>query len=148
MYGRSYVGATQWLAAVTNPPSLACVAPGITSSDYHEGWTYQGGALAWGFAVSWGMDRLVTANLNAISRSSNVPEGTASRLMDESDRMDQNFLFTPTRDYPHIKGLAPYFYDWIAHPKADDYWAPWKIEDFHDRIQVPSSTQGAGTTSS
>ena len=141
-YGRSYVGATQWLAAVTAPPSLACIAPGITASDYHEGWTYQGGALAWGFAVSWGMDRLVTANLNAISRYYNVPEGTASRLIDESDRMDHNFLFTPTKDYPHIKGLAPYFYDWIAHPKADDYWAPWKIEDFHDRIQVPSLNSG------
>ena len=55
MYGRSYVGATQWLAALSRPPSLAAIAPGITSSDYHEGWTYQGGARSWGFNVSWTM---------------------------------------------------------------------------------------------
>ena len=53
MYGRSYVGATQWLAASAQPPSLATIVPGITSSDYYEGWTYQGGALAWGFILSW-----------------------------------------------------------------------------------------------
>ena len=42
MYGRSYVGATQWLAAIARPPSLAAIVPGITASDYYEGWTYQG----------------------------------------------------------------------------------------------------------
>ena len=45
MYGSSYVGATQWLAAVSRPPSLAAIAPRVTASDYYEGWTYQGGAF-------------------------------------------------------------------------------------------------------
>ena len=45
MFGISYVGATQWLAAISRPPSLAAIMPGMTASDYHEGWTYQGGAF-------------------------------------------------------------------------------------------------------
>ena len=63
MFGRSYVGATQWLCAITNPPALTCISPGITASDYYEGWTYQGGALAWGFALSWTMRQLTMANM-------------------------------------------------------------------------------------
>ena len=33
MYGGSYVGAVQWLAAIARPPHLKCIVPMITSSD-------------------------------------------------------------------------------------------------------------------
>jgi predicted acyl esterase len=45
MFGESYVGATQWLAALAEPPHLIAIQPSLTASDYHEGWVYQGGAL-------------------------------------------------------------------------------------------------------
>jgi uncharacterized protein len=52
MYGASYMGATQWLAAIAQPPHLQCIVPLITAADYHEGWTYQGGAFALGFNLT------------------------------------------------------------------------------------------------
>ncbi len=42
MFGGSYVGATQMLAAVGHPPHLAGICPVVTASNYHENWTYQG----------------------------------------------------------------------------------------------------------
>ncbi|MGH7291293.1 MAG: CocE/NonD family hydrolase, partial [Myxococcota bacterium] len=36
MYGSSYVGATQWLAAVTAPPHLVTIVPANTASDYYD----------------------------------------------------------------------------------------------------------------
>jgi predicted acyl esterase len=45
MFGGSYVGATQLLAAIAQPPHLTTIVPVITASDYHDGWVYQGGAL-------------------------------------------------------------------------------------------------------
>ena len=45
MYGGSYVGATQMLAAIGHPPHLAGICPVVTASNYHDGWTYQGGAF-------------------------------------------------------------------------------------------------------
>ena len=143
MYGRSYVGATQWLAAMSRPPSLAAIAPGITASDYHEGWTYQGGAMAWGFAVSWTLFNLTLANLGKISRDRIVPEDTRQKLIAAIDGMDDAFLSTPTREFPHLKeGLAPYFYDWVDHRSADDYWGRWRIEDHHGEISVPALNVG------
>ena len=53
MYGASYMGATQWLAATLRPPHLKAIAPAITASDYHDGWTYQGGAFEQWFNQSW-----------------------------------------------------------------------------------------------
>jgi uncharacterized protein len=42
MYGFSYAGATQLLAAAGRPPSLAAVCPALTASQFYEGWTYRG----------------------------------------------------------------------------------------------------------
>jgi uncharacterized protein len=57
-FGASYVGVTQWLAATQTPPSLKVMVPSITASDYHDGWTYQGGAFSLFFNVSWVMSSL------------------------------------------------------------------------------------------
>src|SRR5216684_1083578 len=53
MFGGSYVGATQFLAAMAKPPHLAGICPNVTASNYHDGWTYQGGAFEQWFNESW-----------------------------------------------------------------------------------------------
>src|SRR5271169_3688308 len=53
MFGGSYVGATQMLAAIAKPPHLAGLCPFVTGSNYHENWTYQGGAFEQWFSQSW-----------------------------------------------------------------------------------------------
>jgi len=53
MFGGSYVGATQMLAAASNPPHLVGIFPYVTAMEYYEGWTYEGGALMQWFASSW-----------------------------------------------------------------------------------------------
>jgi len=139
MFGRSYVGATQWLCAITNPPGLTCIAPGITASDYYEGWTYQGGALAWGFALSWTMRQLTMANMGAISSRHDVPEGTREGLLAAFNELDCTFRHQPIVELPQLKApLAGYFYDWIRHSSSDDYWNRWKIEDHYPHITTPA----------
>ena len=139
MFGRSYVGATQWLCAITNPPALTCIAPGITASDYYEGWTYQGGALAWGFALSWTMRQLTMANMGAISSRHDIPDGTRGQLLAAFNELDCTFRHQPIVDLPHLKEpLAGYFYDWIRHSSSDDYWNRWRIEDHYPHITTPA----------
>ena len=45
MIGASYVGATQWLCATSQPPHLAAIAPNVTASNYHDGWPRRSGAI-------------------------------------------------------------------------------------------------------
>src|ERR1700756_1825137 len=45
MYGFSYQGMTQLLAAAEEPEGLAGIAPGMTAHDLYSGWFYQNGAL-------------------------------------------------------------------------------------------------------
>ena len=139
MYGASYVGATQWLAATARPPHLVTIAPTVTASNYHDGWTYQGGAFELGFNMSWTLLQLTLANFKNVSTVQDVPRERRGELVQAVDNMTEGFGFLPTKDYPHLdSGLAKYYYDWLAHPDYDDYWKKLCIEDRHSEIDVPA----------
>jgi len=127
MFGGSYVGATQFLAAIAHPPHLAGIAPNVTASNYHDGWTYQGGAFEQWFNQSW---------------ASGLSEDTLRRASDRATTplVWRNVL--PLADYPmrgepDAKSLAPYYNDWLAHPNYDEYWKSLSIEEHYSQIQVP-----------
>ncbi len=127
MFGGSYVGATQFLAAIAKPPHLSGICPNVTASNYHDGWTYQGGAFEQWFNESWAtglakntMRRRLEAGGNAIGWTKILP-----------------LRGYPVLEAPESEGLAPYFTDWLAHPNYDDYWKQWSIEDHYAQVQVP-----------
>ena len=143
MCGTSYVGATQWLSAISQPPHLAAIAPNVTASNYHEGWTYQGGAFELGFNVSWTMLQLTLANFKNIASRKSVPPESRDKLVCAVDSMQESFRASPVSEFPFLKGgLAEYFYDWAAHPDYDDYWKELCIEDHHSRVTAPALNIG------
>ena len=143
MCGTSYVGATQWLSAISQPPHLAAIAPNVTASNYHEGWTYQGGAFELGFNVSWTMLQLTLANFENIASGKSVPPESRDKLARAVDSMQESFRASPVSEFPFLKGgLAKYFYDWAAHPDYDDYWKELCIEDHHSRVTAPALNIG------
>ena len=143
MYGASYVGATQWLAALSQPPHLSAIFPNVTASNYHEGWTYQGGAFELGFNVSWTLLQLTLANFGALSSAKDVPGEKRRQLIEAVNDMETSFRHLPTEGLPHLQdGLADYYYDWLAHPEFDEYWKQLCIEDNHSRLNVPAYNVG------
>lgn len=131
MFGGSYVGATQMLAAIAHPPHLAGICPVVTASNYHSNWTYQGGAFEQWFNESWTsglaqdtLDRQVQNQTNALTGSPTLPLAAYP-------------LFNRAID-SGLSALAPYFLDWLAHPTYDSYWKRWSIEDHYADITVPA----------
>ena len=143
MFGTSYLGGTQWLAAMSRPPSLMATVPRMIGSDFYDGVFYQGGALQWGLIVSWGIGTLALANLERLSRDIAVPPETVGKLIAAVDGLEEAFRFLPASEFPHLKdGLAPYFYEWLAHPRYDDYWKLLRIEDHYSEMAVPALNIG------
>ena len=142
-FGISYVGATQWLAAKSKHPSLAAIAPGFTAHDYHEGWTWQGGAFELGFNLSWAIGALTSANWGKISAQLGLGADDLAKLIAAKDSLCGGFSHLPLSDMPHLKdGLAPYYYDWLAHPEYDDYWQNVCIQESHSDIAIPAFNVG------
>ena len=132
MYGASYVGATQWLTAIASPPHLAGIFPVVTASNYHDGWTYQGGAFEEWFNESW---------------TSGLTEDTLARKVRNAHNALNWIWKLPLTEYPFFDApspasLAPYFADWARHPDFDDYWKRWSIEDHYEHIKVPAYCVG------
>jgi hypothetical protein len=128
MFGGSYVGATQMLTAIAAPPHLAGILPVVTASNYHENWTYQGGAFEQWFDQSW---------------TTGLAENTLDRRMGKDSYATRWDTKLPLTDYPLLDpgtpaGLADYYTDWLAHPAYDDYWKHWSIEEHFSQIQVPA----------
>jgi putative CocE/NonD family hydrolase len=89
MYGGSYWGNSQWLAAIEQPPSLAAISPAVTWSDPMDGLFARGGAVELGLVVPWSLQQ----GLDYIARTS--PDGDEARkraeaVLDEWDRLDQD----------------------------------------------------------
>ncbi len=144
MYGASYMGAIQWLAAIAQPPHLKCIVPLVTASDYHEGWTYQGGAFELGFNLSWTLTSLVLANFAHFKLAPEKADRIRAELIQAVDAMCEPFTSLPLQDLPGLKReqLAPYYFDWLAHPNDDEYWRQWNIEDRHSQVTVPALNVG------
>jgi hypothetical protein len=111
MYGFSYHGMTQLLAAAEHPEGLQCIAPGMTSHDLYHGWFYHHGALRLAGTLGWGLQML---------------KGDARRLKlrEASDRLEQAWAslaaqtgVLPFRNHPAIQGerVPRYVLDWFDH---------------------------------
>jgi putative CocE/NonD family hydrolase len=134
MYGASYFGATQWLAALSNPPALKAIVPTITSSGYHEGWTYQGGAFQQGFIQFWTAGMAV----ETLSRLDQAPADARRKLYGSIFDMGQAYRNLPLVDFPPatVPGLMDHYREWLQHPTLDDYWERWRIESKYEQLDV------------
>jgi putative CocE/NonD family hydrolase len=136
MYGSSYVGATQWLAAVTAPPHLVTIVPANTASDYYDGWTYEGGEFRLAFVQPWAIGSI--AKTAAMNRSD---QPTVDELTAAADDPTRWLDFRPFKDLPPMQpnnpAVAPWYFDWIRHSSRDDFWRQFSIRDRYPAVTVP-----------
>lgn len=136
MYGSSYVGATQWLAAVAAPPHLVTIAPANTGSDYYDGWTYEGGEFRLGFVQPWAISSI------ALTAAKNRGDQDAVAQLQAAAADPTRWLnFRPQQDLPpmqpHNPAVAPWYFDWVRHSARDDFWQRVSIRDRYSSVRVP-----------
>jgi len=135
MMGASYVGATQMLAAIAHPPHLGGIAPDVTASNYHDGWTYQSGAFEQWFDQNWTTQLAANTLQRKIEENANALVGAP--VLPLADYPVFNFGQLPA-DAKLTASIAPYYLDWLAHPSYDDYWKQWSIEEHFADVAVPA----------
>src|SRR5215467_5754335 len=131
-FGLSYPGAVQWLAAVENPPHLKAMVPAMTFSTPRN-FFYSGGV----FDGSW-LDWIWFNIAPDIRKRKNLPgpktraEVTAA-WKQEHDRMQKVLPMTELAD---LKDVAPFYYEWLAHPPADSWWDWAELRGKYDRTHA------------
>jgi putative CocE/NonD family hydrolase len=134
MYGFSYQGASQLLAAAEQPEGLQCIAPHMTAADLYHGWFYHQGALRLSSSLGWGV-QMLREDVRRLG------------LRDASDRLESAWsniraqaAHVPYGQHPAIAGPASpgYVRDWFDHREPGEYWTSMDISTRLDRIRIPA----------
>jgi putative CocE/NonD family hydrolase len=129
-FGLSYPGAVQWLAAIESPPHLKAMVPAMTFSTprnfFYSGGAFDGSWIDW---IWFNITPDIRAKKNLPGPKTNKVAAAAWKTKHE--RL-QNFL--PLRDLPDFKDVAPFYYEWLAHPPADPWWDWAELRGKYDRV--------------
>ena len=135
MYGGSYCGNTQWMAAIEQPPSLAAISPLMTWSDPLEGLLARGGAVELGLALPWSLRTGIDHGRRLETRD---PEGRVDAMIDEWDRLgDDGYWRLPVdtavlrrHSIPDLGSIRA-----LEDPRVVE-WC--RVAGSHGRVAVPS----------
>jgi hypothetical protein len=137
MTGASYLGATQWLAAIQSPPHLAAFAPHMIATDYHDHWVYRNGVPDLAHMLSWGLLWAEQERIRA-GEASGLTYAQAQATADEIRKAKFGDFVWKT---PLVAGLPFPHKDidaWLAHPDYDAYWAKLDDEAHFDKVTAPA----------
>lgn len=126
MFGDSYLGSVQWLAAVNGNPALVAIAPAMSPGNYYRDVAYPGGAFSLLSRARWGIGDI----------------GSRTNLMFPIDWVG-GIDHLPLETLAESVGFnVPHFQDWLAHPSYDEYWAPLNLEARATEMSVPALNIG------
>src|SRR6266404_1618355 len=131
-FGLSYPGAVQWLAAVENPPHLKAMVPAMTFSTPRN-FFYSGGV----FDDSW-LEWIWVNIAPDIRKHKNLAGPRTYEEGAETWKREHEHLqsFLPLRDLPDLKDVAPFYYEWLAHPAADLWWEWAELRKKYERVHA------------
>jgi putative CocE/NonD family hydrolase len=156
-FGASYMGYTQWLAAITRPPHLVTMIPECCAADYWVASFDSGGAfrlslrLGWTASVvasmahTWGIDdptlrhivKASTALRMAMLGGDRQAEAAARRQVKEV--LDEVFATRPIKDNPLWHGRATWLGEIFEHePRSDANWRRVNPSSHYDALDLPA----------
>ncbi len=121
MWGGSYWGATQWRAAVAQPPNLKAIVPGFISADMWMSGYRKNGAM----------------HLKMTTQTERGIPGGRDYTLDEWKRM-LSFLPLIDMDREHLGREDVLWNDYVSHSSYDEYWRAIGVRGGgFDRIRIP-----------
>jgi len=141
MFGASYYGNSQWMAAIEQPPSLAAISPMVTWCDPMDGLFARGGAVELGLELPWtllmGLDYVQKLPIPADERM-----GRSMAILEELESLTtKGYWDLPVRtgavqrhQLPSLGSIAV-----LENPEV----ATWcRVAGHHDRVTVPTFHTG------
>ena len=157
LFGASYLGNTQWLAAVGRPPHLAAMAPECCSADYWAASFGPGGALrlalriGWtasviaGMAPQWGIDDplLDQVRESGLAVRNAMVSGDVAGVRTAKEQaqkaLEDVYRIRPIRDNPLWHGRATWLDEIFEHEERDDAnWRRINPATYYDVLDLPA----------
>jgi putative CocE/NonD family hydrolase len=138
-FGLSYPGAVQWLAAMERPPHLVAMLPAMTFASGRH-FFYYGGAFNHDW-MRWILNYIAPEERRRRGLAGPRTEKEAEALWEVHKWEWERFL--PIGGLDVLEGLAPWYFDWLAHPDDGADWAFADVTAAHGSIGVPALSLSA-----
>jgi len=133
MFGLSYPGGVQWLAAVTTPPHLKAIVPAMCFSTLNQ-FIYYGGVLDVGW-IEW-IYKCMSADARVrLDLPGPRTDAEAARVWNEEHLIDW-LSYLPLMDLPYLREVAPYYYDWVKNDPYTAYWEYGDLRSQYDQVDA------------
>ncbi|MFP5116208.1 CocE/NonD family hydrolase [Bacillaceae bacterium C204] len=141
MFGMSYYGYTQLLAATKKPPHLAAIFPAMTLNDQRNGASFRNGVYQPGFTETWSLESIAPDLLRRKYENPQERSNALRKLANQLNRIDELYHFAPINQWSPLKELdiADYFFEELSHPLEDEaYWRKSSITDKYEYLTLPA----------
>jgi uncharacterized protein len=143
MFGMSYFGNTQWMAALSKPPELKAIAPAMTWSEPDDGLFSRGGVLELGTSVFWSLLQGADTLLRRHADDPAALGGAMSALVSDIDHVaTSGYWEMPAEHHPAFARhrIAELGYERSRHEQ--EWGASCRVAGRQSEVELPSLNIG------
>ena len=129
MYGFSYQGVTQLLAAAAGAPALKAIAPAMIGWDLRQDWAYENDAFCLSANISWAIQLAAESAKRAGDAQAFHALHAAARAPPLNDRIQ-----AAPDILQRYRAYAPHYFDWLENAADNPYWARISPATYAERL--------------
>ena len=140
MFGLSYYGFTQLLAAAHRPPHLGAIFPAMTLNDQRNNMVFHNGALELGLFETWTLESIMPDLLRRKHREEENYNRAMKKMAKYYNEIQEWYRYAPIREWPPVQelGVAEFFRELLDRDLEDDRWEKSSIAHLTDQLAVPA----------
>jgi uncharacterized protein len=136
MFGISYLGYTQWMAAIAKPPHLKAIFPMQMAGDIRD-FIFPGNAFALGSALFWGAGQTADVLMRRAARGENIMSSMVG-LLGLLDNLPEAYERLPLLGgNAVVSDNLTAFREWLEHAQDPDYWNRIAFAHRLNLVEVP-----------
>jgi putative CocE/NonD family hydrolase len=138
MFGESYQGLTQWLAAEEQPQALRAIVPMHAPFAHSTMYVYSGGAFQPATFLWWALTQGAAGEVQRRVAQGRASQAQLDALVQAEQNIGTVFERLPLADQPLLEGVAPYYFEWLAEPEAQAARQAEAQQALYPRITAPA----------
>jgi putative CocE/NonD family hydrolase len=140
MFGLSYYGFTQLLAATERPPHLKAIVPAMTLTDWQKDSVEKDGKYNLSSSQTWALESVAPDEIKRKYQDPLTYENKIKKMAGYYNEIEEWFKYMPASEWPPLKelGVAEFFFDFIQNRLSEEQYKKVSISEKFDQIQVPA----------
>ncbi len=139
MFGLSYYGYTQMLAAVSGSKQLKVIAPVMAQNSMTDVFNDHDGALELGMWATWNLESILPDMLVRKYGNTDQLETRMADLLQDLDGIEESYSRKPYGEYQPIirTGAMDYYERLLELQVGDEHWQKIDVKSVYQKVNVP-----------